>query len=389
MKAVKLKKGKEKSIHNRHPWIFSGAIQTIDDDIVDGSIAPIADFQKEIIAWGYVNRKSDITVRVLSFGKAPFTHDTLYNLIHRAIEKRKHNPLLTHTNAYRLIHSEGDFLPGLIVDLYNNHLVFQSLTLGIDKLRDTIVQILIDHTNAESIFERSDHPGRTAEGIEKRSQQIFGKTPAEIIISENNMKFAVDVKHGQKTGFFLDQRENRQRIIPFCSNKRVLNLFSYTGGFTIACFKGGASEVVSVDYSNQAIDVLKKNLYLNNIKGNSMEICADAFEYIKSCTTKFDFIILDPPAFAKSRNNVQSALRGYKELNASALNLCNIGSLMCTFSCSRFISMQDFQKVLFLAAIKANRKISIISKLHQPSDHPINIFAPEAEYLKGFLLYIE
>ncbi|MCX7679816.1 MAG: class I SAM-dependent rRNA methyltransferase [Spirochaetes bacterium] len=389
MKGIVLKKDKEQVLHHKHPWIFSGAIKVIDDNIPNGAIAPVMDHNKNILAWGYVNRLSDITVRILCFGEKPFTLDTLKQLIHKAIEKRLHNPLLANTNAYRLIHSEGDEIPGLIVDKYDAHLVFQSLTMGIDMLRNEIVQILADITHPESIFERSDHAGRFAEGIEKRSGQIFGVTPDEIIISENNLKFSVDVKNGQKTGFFLDQRENRKALIPYCAHKRMLNLFSYTGGFTIAAFKGGAYEVVSVDSSRQALDMLKKNLKLNHLNAGSIEVCTDAFEYVKHSTEKFDLLVIDPPAFAKSRKDIPSALRGYCDLHVHAFHLCRPGSLVFTFSCSRFISADDFQKILFISAEKSKRSIFILSKYHQPSDHPVNIFAPETEYLKGFLLYVE
>ncbi len=389
MKAIVLKKGKERAIANRHPWVFSGAIQSIDDDIPDGSIAPIRAYGGSVIAWGYVNRASDITVRIMSFGEIPFTMDLLRIALQSAIEKRKRDPLLCGTNAYRFVHSESDGIPGLIVDRYDDHLVMQCLTLGIDRLRDEIAQMLIDLIKAESVFERSDHAGRAAEGLEKRTGQIFGNTPDEIIIHENSMQFFVDVKKGQKTGFFLDQRENRAMLRRISEARRILNLFAYTGGFTIAGFLGNAREILSLDASQNALDILKKNLALNCITQRSNEICADAFDFLRHCADGFDLIVLDPPAFIKSRADISDGIRGYRELHLQAFRLCLPRSYVFSFSCSRFISMEEYQKVIFSAAAKTGRNVCILGKFHQPSDHPVNIFAPETEYLKGMLLYVD
>ncbi len=389
MKAVVLKKGKEHAIANRHPWIFSGAIQTIDDDIPDGSIAPIRDYGGKVLAWGYVNRASDITVRIMSFGEIPFTSDSLRIALQSAIEKRKRDPFLCGINARRLVHSEGDGIPGLIVDKYDEHLVIQCLTLGIDRLRDEIAQMLNDLTHAKSIFERSDHAGRAAEGLKKRKVQISGSTPDEIIINENSMRFFVDVKKGQKTGFFLDQRENRAMLRRISEGRRILNLFAYTGGFTIAGFFGNAREIVSLDISQNALDLLKKNLALNCIAQPSEEICADAFDFLRHCDDGFDLIVLDPPAFIKSRADIADGIRGYRELHLQAFRICLPRSHVFSFSCSRFISMEEYQKVIFSAAAKTRRNVCILGKFHQPSDHPVNIFAPETEYLKGILFFVE
>jgi 23S rRNA (cytosine1962-C5)-methyltransferase len=388
MKRVVLKKGKERAIANRHPWIFSGAIHSIDDDIPDGSIAPIADFGGTIIAWGYVNRASDITVRILSFGEKAYNIDQLRFAVKTAIQKRKGDPFLASTNACRLIHSEGDNLPGLIVDSYDGHLVLQSLALGIDCLRDDIVQILAEELKPTSIYERSDHAGRNAEGIEKRNGTLLGHALDEIVIFENGMKCVVDIKHGQKTGFFLDQRANRIVARTVAGSKRVLNLFSYTGAFTIAAHLGGAQEVVSVDSSRSAMEMLQKNLLLNEISSQSIGVCDDAFDYLRRIDEPFDFIIVDPPAFVKSRGDVADGVRGYRELHLQALKRCSKNAYLLTCSCSRFITMDDFQKILFSAAAKIGRHVSILGKYHQPSDHPVNIFAPETEYLKSMLLYV-
>ncbi len=389
MKRVVLKKGKERAIENRHPWLFSGAIHSIDDAIPDGAIVPIASFRNSILAWGYINRKSHITIRVLSFGEAPFSNDTLYLMIQSAIEKRKRDPLLAQTHAYRVIHSEGDSLPGLIVDFYSGHLVIQSLTLGIDRLRDDIVQMLIELLKPESIFERSDHAGRAAEGLEMQCTQLFGTTPDEIIIEENGMRFSVDVKNGQKTGFFLDQRENRKTVRLYARDKQVLNLFSYSGGFSVAAMAGGAQKVVSVDSSKRALELLHKNTALNDIIGPMEVICDDVFDFLPKYQDHFDFIILDPPALAKSRRDIPAAERGYRELHLQAFRRCAPDAYLFSCSCSRFIDMKDFQKIVFSAAAKNGRRVQIVGKYHQPGDHPVNIFAPETEYLKAMLLHVE
>lgn len=389
MNAIVLKKGKERAILNRHPWIFSGAIHFLDDEIPNGSIVPVADYCGNVCAWGYVNRCSHIIVRILSFNDSPFTIDALRSLITSAIEKRSRDPFLSTTNACRLVFSEGDGLPGLIVDRYDRHLVLQSLTLGIDQLRNDIVNLLVDIVRPESIYERSDHSGRAAEGLEKIHGQLFGSTPDEIIMRENGLQFLVEVKKGQKTGFFLDQRENRGLLRRIAADRRILNLFAYTGGFTIAGFAGNAREIISLDASQNALDILKKNLALNQIASPAETICSDAFNFLRHCDTRFDLIVLDPPAFIKSRADVSDGIRGYRELHLQALRLCHPRSYVLSFSCSRFITMADYQKVIFSAAAKTKRNVSIMGKFHQPSDHPVNIFAPETEYLKGILLHVD
>lgn len=386
---VYLKKGKEKAILQRHQWIFSGAIDLVDEDITDGDVVTVCDHAGKVLGAGYFNSASQITVRVLAFGDTPFSRDSLKALLERAVARRKTDPLLAGTNAYRLVHSEGDNLPGLIVDSYDGHLVIQCLTLGIDRLRDDIISILKELVNPRSIYERSDHGGRALEGIEKRSDQIDGSTPDEILINEHGMIFAVDVKRGQKTGLFLDQREHRGMARRLAEGRTVLNLFSYTGGFTVAAMLGGAKKVVSVDSSDGALSALEKNLGLNGISGNTTTVCGDVFDYLRRDIGDADFIILDPPAFAKNRASIQKALRGYKDINLQSMKRCPAGTLLFTFSCSRFVSMDDFQRAVFAAALDAGRDVSIIRKSHHPSDHPVSVYTPETEYLKGLLLRVE
>jgi 23S rRNA (cytosine1962-C5)-methyltransferase len=386
---VYLKKGKERAVLQRHRWIFSGAIDLVDEDITDGDVVTVCDHAGKVLGAGYFNSASQITVRLLSFGDTPFSRDLLKGLLERAVARRKTDPLLAGTSAYRLVHSEGDNLPGLVVDSYDGHLVIQCLTLGIDRLRDDIIGILKELLDPKSIYERSDHGGRVLEGIEKRSGQVEGSTPDGIIINEHGMIFTVDVKRGQKTGLFLDQREHRSLARRLAEGRNVLNLFSYTGGFTVAAMLGGAKSVVSVDSSEGALSALRKNLTLNGISGNATTVCGDVFDYLRGDIGDADFIILDPPAFAKNRASIQKALRGYKDINLQAMRRCPAGTLLLTFSCSRFISMDDFQRAVFAAALDAGRDVSIIRKSHHPSDHPVSVYVPETEYLKGLLLRVE
>lgn len=383
-----LKKGKEKPILQRHPWIFSGAISK-KDDVADGQIIAICDSNGTHLGYGYYNSRSQIAARVLSFGTEKVDKDFLRKLIRSAYQKRKDNPLLKNSDAFRVIFSEGDFIPGLIVDDYNGHLVLQILTLGIETLRDTLVELLVDFLGPLSIYERSDHSARMIEGLTARAGQVWGSTPDEVIIHENGMVFCVDILKGQKTGFFLDQRENRGLVKDVSRDKDVLNLFCYTGGFSVAAYLGGAKEVVSVDSSESALMGTGKNITLNQIHQSPLLVNGDVFQYLKQESIQSNFIIIDPPSFTKNRGTVKNACRGYKELNLQVIQKCPKGSLVVTCSCSRFIDMGLFQKVIFSAAADAGRNVSILRKSHHPTDHPVNIFHPESEYLKSLLLFVE
>lgn len=389
MKKIYLKKLKQKPVLQRHPWIFSGAIGKRDPDIDDGQVVCVCDFFGAELGYGYFNSRSQITVRMLSFGTEKIDRDFLRNLIIIAYNKRIKNPVLNNTNAFRVVYSEGDFLPGLIVDNYDGHIVIQILTLGIEKLRDILIELLIEILKPQSIYERSDHPGRLIEGIPERTGQVWGSTPDEVIIRENGMDFLVDIKKGQKTGFFLDQRENRELIKSISRDKRVLNLFCYTGGFTVAAALGGASEIISVDSSEGALQVARKNNILNKIEKAPVFLNADVFSFLRDESVNSDLIIIDPPSFTKSRESVKSACRGYKELNLQAAKKCPRESVILTCSCSRFIDMELFQKVIFSAMLDARRNATILKKSHHPVDHPVSIFNPEAEYLKSLLLFVD
>ncbi|MBN1848351.1 MAG: class I SAM-dependent rRNA methyltransferase [Deltaproteobacteria bacterium] len=388
MEQIFLKKGKERPILQRHPWVFSGAIGQ-KRDIVDGQIVAVCDANGSHLGYGYYNSRSQIAVRMLSFGTEKVDKDFLANRIRMAYEKRRSNPCLKNTNAFRIIFSEGDFLPGLIVDEYNSHLVIQILTLGMEMLRNTLLELLLDILAPVSIYDRSDHPARIIEGLTPRAGQIWGLTPDEVIIHENGMVFGVDIQTGQKTGFFLDQRDNRGVIREISRDKHVLDLFCYSGGFSVAACLGGAKEVVSVDSSEKALSSVERNIALNQIQHSPIFIRGDVFKYLRRESIPSDLIIIDPPSFTKNRGAVKDACRGYKDLNLQVFQKCHKGSIVVSCSCSRFIDMDLFQKVVFSAAADSGRNVSFFKKSHQPPDHPVNIFHPESEYLKSLLLHVE
>jgi 23S rRNA (cytosine1962-C5)-methyltransferase len=388
MNAIVLKKGKEKPVRNRHPWIFSGAISRLEGNVSDGDIVAVRDAGSVLLGYGYYNSKSQIRVRMLSFGAVEIDRGFLAPLVRSAVARRRSLPFLSNTNALRLINAEGDSLPGLVLDDYAGHMVIQFMTLGMDRLRDDILAILSEELKPGSIYERSDHAGRGLEGLPERTGQISGTTPDDILISEHGMKFHVDVKQGQKTGFFLDQRDNRALVRALARGRRVLNLFSYTGGFAVAALAGGASQVTSLDSSADALRVLARNIGENGFPAQEA-VSADAFQFLRERSIESNLIIIDPPSFTKSRDAVDGACRGYKELNLQAMRKCPSGTLFLTCSCSRYVSMDLFQKVLFGAAADAGRNAVMLSAHHHAADHPVSLFHPEAHYLKSLLLHIE
>jgi len=389
MKQIHLRQNKEKALRHRHPWIFSGAIERRDPDIQDGEIVAVCSAGGEVLGHGYFNGRTQIAVRMLSFGSGTFTPDTLRGLIRAAVSRRASIPGLGATDSYRLIFSEGDGIPGLIVDTYAGHLVMQCLTLGMHRLKDEIAGILIDEIRPESLYERSDHEGRGLEGLGPCVGQVHGITPEELVIHEGGLSFYTSPLRGQKTGFYLDQRDNRALVTRLARGKRVLNLFSYTGGFSAAAALGGAAGIISVDGSADALETARRNMTLNNAADPGEFVKADVFQYLREHDVRSDFIILDPPALAKNRASAEHACRGYKDLNLQVATKCPAGTILLTCSCSRFIDMDLFQKVVFGAFSDAGRGAVILGKYGQPCDHPTNIFCPETEYLKAILLYVD
>ncbi|MCL5018934.1 MAG: class I SAM-dependent rRNA methyltransferase [Patescibacteria group bacterium] len=385
--SVVLKAGKEKAIKNRHHWIFSGAVKHL-PDFEKGAILPVFSADGELLGSAYFNKKTSITGRMLTFDSvSPL--QAIENNIQEAITFRQELFDRNSTNAYRLINGEGDMLPGLIVDVYNNVLVLQIATLGMERLKSTIVELLLKKTSSHCIYEKSEMPSRYEEGLKDCKGMLFGSLPDRLIITENNLQFIVDIEHGQKTGFFLDQRENRKLVHSLSNNKRVLNCFSYTGGFTVYAAHGGATLVDSVDSSEQALEFAKSNCSLNHLKTNLNFYADDVFSFLRTNDLAYDFVILDPPAFAKKKDDVIKACRGYKDINRLVLQKIPHRSFLLTCSCSYYVDEQLFQKVVFQAALEAGRTVRIIQKHHLAFDHPINIYHPEGNYLKSLLLYIE
>lgn len=386
--AVILKKGKDKAILNRHHWIFSMAVETF-PTFKDGEILPVLNCEEEFLGYGYFNRKSSLVGRMLNFDeRAPV--EALKANIENAIAQRMafFNPTIT--NAYRLINGEGDFLPGLIVDKYDDVLVIQISTLGMDLLKPTVIAILEKALSPKAIYEKSTMSVRKEEGLRPLEMLHKGKSISPVRIRENGLKFIVDISKGQKTGFFLDHRKMRQQVKTLSSKKRVLNCFCYTGGFSIYAAAGGASQVDSVDISKEAIQLARENMALNGFTGEAYQTReADVFDFLRENPLDYDLIILDPPAFAKKKQDIIAACRGYKDINRICMHKMPAKSLLLTSSCSYYVDEILFQKVIFQAAVDAGRRVKIIGKHELASDHPINVCHPEGQYLKSLLLYVE
>ena len=372
-----------------HPWIFSGAIEQTEGNADLVAVADVFDCGKHWIARGLFSPQSQIRVRILTWQKEEIDGDFFSRRFSQALSIRE--TLLSEvTGAYRVVNGEGDFLPGLIVDRYNDFLACQFFTAGMDSLKPLIVESLSNLFAAKGIFERSEGRVRDEEGIEPSVGVLAGEPPPELLpIEENGFKFVVDLRRGQKTGFFLDQRDNRSFLAKLARDQRILNCFSYSGAFSVYAFGGGAKEVVSLDSSRPALELAEKNLALNGFETACSELIkGDAFTYLKECDTAFDIIVLDPPSLARKRADVEGATGGYKFLNLHALRHVRPGGFLLTFSCSQHLSIDLFQKVVFGAAIDAGRKVTILKRLGQPIDHPVSLHHPEGEYLKGLVLRV-
>jgi len=388
MKQIILKKGKEKAIRNSHHWIFSGAVKIL-PDFTDGDILQVFSDTGDLLGSGYFNRKAKILGRMLCFTDQPPLEAIKINL-DRAIKWRETLFKDGQTTGYRLINGEGDCLPGLIVDIYGKVLVIQISTLGMNLLKPFVIDYLKLKLDVVSIYEKSNLPSRKEEGLKSEEGLLFGKDVDEVEILENGNKFIVGIKEGQKTGFFFDHREMREKIKALSYGKRVLNCFSYSGGFSIYAAKGYASQVDSVDISEKAIAMAKRNASLNDLDESSLNFYADdVFQFIREQEMNYDLIILDPPAFAKKQKDIIQACRGYKDINRVTMQKMPTNSLLLTCSCSYHVDENLFQKVLFQAAQEAGRVVKIIGHHQMAPDHPINIFHPESDYLKSFLLHIE
>jgi 23S rRNA (cytosine1962-C5)-methyltransferase len=388
MKAVVLKPGRDKAVRNRHHWIFSGAIRDL-PEFEDGDILPVRNAAGELLGHGYFNRKSSITGRMISFGDEP-PEAAVRRGVERALALRARffDPALT--NARRLVNAEGDGLPGLIADLYDDVLVLQVATLGMEKLKPLIVDLLAGAVRPRTIFEKSDLPARRDEGLEDFEGLLAGEPVERVRILENGIPFWVSPTAGQKTGFYLDQREARKLVRDCAAGRRVLNTFAYSGSFSVCALLGGAVKADSVDSSPAAMALAQDNFELNGLaSGSGTFFTADVFEFLREPALDHDFIILDPPAFAKKRTDVVAGCRGYKDINRLALQRVRTPGLVLTFSCSHFVDETLFQQVVFEAAHEAGRRVRILQKHRQAFDHPVNVYHPETAYLKGFLLYVD
>lgn len=384
-----LKPQREKPVIQNHPWIFSGAIEEIIGNPQDGDIVSVYDYNGNFLAKGYINRKSQITIRILTRDDKEEVDKKLFkSRIQNAVDYRRTIIDFEKFDAFRLIHDAGDLLPGLIVDKYSDYLVVQILTLGIDKRRDMIIDILDDIIKPKCVYERSDSRVREKEGLSERSGMLKGTDFSDpILINQDSVKLLVKLKTGQKTGAFLDQRENL-KLISLCSqNKDVLDCFCYTGSFSIYSALGGAKSVLGIDNSEEALETAYENAKLNDVHGICQFIRDDAFNFLNTCDKKFDMIILDPPAFAKSDRNIENAARAYKHINMNAMKILNKNGILITFSCSHHIDPLLFRKIVFSASVDAKCDLRIMHTLHASPDHPINIAHPEGEYLKGLVCY--
>ncbi|WP_069660562.1 class I SAM-dependent rRNA methyltransferase [Arcticibacter eurypsychrophilus] len=391
MPQVSLKKGKEKAVRQLHPWIFSGAIENIKGKPENGEIVDVTDHSGAFLARGFFNDQSRVAVRILEWDEAVVVDENWWRVrIKKAVSARQGLLDSTHTNTYRLIFSEADFLPGLIVDRYGDYLSLQLLTSGVEKLKDIIVNELVTLLNVKGIFDRSDASARAHDGMEASFGILYGVEPPEFVeVIENDVKYLINIAAGQKSGFFCDQRDNRRIVAQHTQGKRVLDCFSYSGGFTLNALKYGASSVVSVDSSALAIETMNQNIVLNGFDASQYQaIQSDVNKYLrvlKEGNEKFDLIVLDPPKYAPSRSSLDKASRAYKDLNRMAMGLLNSGGILATFSCSGAVDISHFKQILAWAALDAGKEIQYIYQFCQPEDHPVRSSFPEGEYLKGLL----
>ncbi|MFC2701580.1 class I SAM-dependent rRNA methyltransferase [Segatella oris] len=391
-KSIYLKKGKEESLNRFHPWIFSGAIHHMDDNIEEGELVNIFTASNEFIAVGHYQIGS-IAIRVLTFSKVEISYDFWCDRLSSALKMRQNVGIADNNvnNTYRLVHGEGDYLPGLVIDCYGETAVMQAHSVGMHVCREEICRALIKvmGERIKHVYYKSETTLPFKAELGQENGFIYGGTDNDIAI-ENGLKFHVDWLRGQKTGFFVDQRENRNLLEHYAKGKSVLNMFCYTGGFSVYAMRGQAKLVHSVDSSAKAVELTNRNIALNFPDDLRHEaFCEDAFKYLDNNDNKYDLIILDPPAFAKHRAALRNALKGYTRLNVKGLQRIKHGGILFTFSCSQVVSKEHFRNAVFTAAAQAGRKVRILHQLHQPADHPINIYHPEGEYLKGLVLYVE
>ncbi|MEJ2903944.1 class I SAM-dependent rRNA methyltransferase [Pedobacter panaciterrae] len=390
---VILKKGKEKAAVLRHPWIFSGALDKVKGKPLNGEIVSVWSAEKEFLAYAYYNDQSRVALRLLEWDQNTEVNKAWYQQkLKSAIASRKH-VLSENTNTCRLVFSEADFLPGLIVDKYADFLSLQILSAGIETVKDDIIDILREELNPIGIFDKSDAGARKHENLEVTQGLLWGETPPEFIeVKENGVVYHINIADGQKSGFYCDQRDNRLILAEYTKDKTVLDCFCYSGGFSLNSLKQGASHVTSVDSSALAIETLQHNLTLNGLSQDKQtSIQSDVNKQLrvfKEEGKKFDVLVLDPPKYAPSRSALDRAARAYKDLNRLGMLLLESGGILATFSCSGAVDLETFKQIIAWAALDAGKEVQIIKQFSQPEDHPVRISFPEGEYLKGLLLRV-
>lgn len=386
-----LKQGREKSVNNRHPWVFSGAISRVEGNPANGDVVDVWNSKARFVGRGIYNDKSQIQVRLLTWNpNDSIDEDFWRRRIRRALAGRQALFESPDTDAFRLVYSEADGVPGFIADQYGTWLVVQFLSLAVERYRQTILDILVDLVAPQGIYDRSEGESREKEGLVSVTGPVWGEIPPDMIeITENGHTFLVDIKLGQKTGFYLDQRENRQKASKYFPNKEILNAFAYTGAFSVYAAYAGAKRILNIDSSERALQIAERNMRRNGFgEREDIYAVADVFEIMRAYRDnnwKFDVVILDPPKFAHSKRQVDKATQGYKDINLLAMKLLKPGGVLISFSCSGAISSDLFQKVLFGAAVDAGRHVQIIERLSQSADHPVLLTFPESEYLKGLV----
>lgn len=389
---IYLKKNKEESLKRLHPWIFSGAILKMDEGIAEGDVVDVVGYNGEFIGKGHYQIGS-IAVRMLTFSEEEIDEAFWQKRLLSALQMRIAIGVADNKNndTYRLVHGEGDNMPGLVVDCYGKTAVIQAHSVGVHYQRNMIANALksVLGDRVENVYYKSETTLPFKADLGQENEFLFGNTDENIAL-ENGLKFHVDLLRGQKTGFFVDQRDNRMLLEKYSVGKKVLNMFCYTGGFSFYAMRGGATLVHSVDSSAKAIELTKANVELN-FPGDARHqaYCEDAFRFLDKMGENYDLIVLDPPAFAKHKGALRNALKGYTRLNMKAFEKIKRGGILFTFSCSQVVTKDNFRNAVFTAALQAKRKVRILHQLHQPADHPINIYHPEGEYLKGLVLYVE
>jgi len=386
-----LKSGKEQSVRRYHPWIFSGAIKQIKGTPVEGDLVEVVDNANAFLAYGHYQPGS-IAVRIISFEEVEPDSAFLRDRIRKALEYRKNAGILSNPslNVYRIIHGEGDGMPGLIADFYNGVVVLQFHSAGFYRIRREIASIIAEllDDRIKAVYDKSESTLPRMAGLNPSNEFLFGSSDP-VTVMENGYKFRIDWTTGQKTGFFIDQRDNRMLLSDYTEKKSVLNMFGYTGGFSVYAMKN-ASLVHTVDSSSQAIGLARENVAMNFGDDPRHEAFqTDAFQFLNDINGRYDVIILDPPAFAKHQNVLDNALQGYKRLNIKAIEQIRPGGVIFTFSCSQVVTRENFRKSVFAAAANTGRSVRILHQMSQPPDHPVNIYHPESEYLKGLVIYVE